>query len=155
MKIRGFRIELGEIEAVLSRHPAVQQAVVVAREDAPGDKRLVAYVVLHEAQTATVDELRSHVMGQLPTYMVPSAFVLLEALPLTPNGKIDRPALPAPDPARIAAKETFVAPTPLVHHQLVQNWEELLDVRPIGIKDNFFDLGGHYLLAVCMVNRLE
>lgn len=154
VKLHGFRIELGEIEAVLSQHPAVHQAVVVAREDVPGDKRLVAYVVLHQEQLATVNDLQSYVMKHVPTYMVPSAFVLLEALPLTPNGKVDRRALPVPEPTR-SMVDTYVAPTLLVHQQLVQIWEELLDVRPIGIRDNFFDLGGHSLLAARLVNRIE
>ncbi len=155
VKIRGFRIELGEIETVLELHPAVREAVVVAREDAPGDKRLVAYVVLHEKETATISDLQSHVMKQVPTYMVPSAFVLLEALPMTPHGKVDRRALPAPAPSKRSAEETFVAPTLLVHQQLVQIWEDLLDARPIGIRDNFFDLGGHSLLAARLVARIE
>ncbi len=154
VKLRGFRIELGEIEAVLGQHPAVRQAVVVAREDGPGDKRLVAYVVLHKEQTATVGDLQSHVMKQVPAYMVPSAFVLLETLPLTPNGKVDRKALPAPEPSGRTVQDTYVAPTLLVHHQLVHIWEELLGVHPIGITDDFFDLGGHSLLAVRLIDRI-
>jgi amino acid adenylation domain-containing protein len=155
VKIRGFRIELGEIEVVLGQHPAVQQALVVAREDTCGNRYLVAYVVPHEDQTLTVGDLQSHVMEQLPTYMVPSAFVLLDKLLLTPNGKVDRHMLPAPGSARIAREGTFIAPTLMVHNQLIQIWEELLDVRAIGIRDNFFDLGGHSLLAARMVNRIE
>ena len=154
VKIRGFRIELGEIGAVLEHHPAVREAVVVVREDAPGNKRLVAYIVLHKDQSATVDDLKSHVMKQVPAYMVPSAFVLLEALPLTPNGKVDRRALPAPEPIRSAANDTYVAPTLAIHYQLAQIWEDLLDVRPIGIKDDFFDLGGHSLLAIRLFDRI-
>ncbi len=155
VKIRGFRIELGEIEAVLGLHPAVRETVVVAREDVPGDKHLVAYVVFHKEQTATVGVLQSHLMKQLPTYMVPSAFVLLEALPITSNGKVDRRALPAPQPTKRTAEETFVAPTLLGHQQLIHIWEELLDARPIGIRDNFFHLGGHSLLAAHLVARIE
>jgi surfactin family lipopeptide synthetase A len=155
VKLRGFRIELGEIEAVLAQHPAVRQAVVVAREDVPGDKRLVAYVVLCEKQTGAVGDLQRHMIKQLPNYMVPSAVVLLEAFPLTPNGKVDRRALPAPKLAKLREEETFVAPRLLIHQQLVQIWEELLDVRPIGIKDNFFYLGGHSLLAARLVDRIE
>lgn len=155
VKLRGYRIELGEIEAVLSQHPAVRQAVVIVREDIPGDKRLVAYVIPNQAQTATVADLQNHAMKQLPSYMVPAVFVLLEELPLTPNGKVDRKALPAPDPARTLVPDTFVAPTQPIHYQLIQLWEELLDVRPIGIRDNFFYLGGHSLLAARFVARIE
>ncbi|GAC1398979.1 MAG: hypothetical protein NVSMB49_08130 [Ktedonobacteraceae bacterium] len=155
VKIRGFRIELGEIEAVLNRHPAVREAIVVAREDVPGDMRLVAYVVLHNEQNAITRELQRHVMQHLPTYMLPSAFVVLEALPLTPNGKVDRRNLPMPSSDRTIEEETFVAPTLMLHYQLIQIWEELLDTRPIGIRDDFFALGGHSLLATRMVNRIE
>jgi len=154
VKLRGFRIELGEIEAVLSQHPAVRQAVVVAREDVPGDKRLVAYVVLQKEQVATVNDLKSHVMKQVPAYMVPSALVLLETLPLTPNGKVDRRALPAPEPSRSTAEDSYVAATLPVQQQLVQIWEDLLGVRSIGIKDDFFDLGGNSLLAVRLFDRI-
>jgi len=154
VKLRGYRIELGEIETMLSQHPAVHQAVVVAREDVPGDKRLVAYVVLRENQTAMANELKSHVMKEVPDYMVPSTFVLLETLPLTPNGKIDRRALPPPEPSRSTAEEPYVAPRLPLHHQLVQIWEDLLGVHPIGINDDFFDLGGHSLLATRMIDRI-
>ena len=154
VKLRGFRIELGEIEAVLSQHPTVHQALVVAREDVPGDKHLVAYVVFQKDRSAMVDDLKSHAMKKLPAYMVPSAFVLLEKLPTTPNGKVDRRALPAPEPTRRTVRDAYVAPTLLLHHQLVQIWEDLLGVRPIGIKDDFFDLGGHSLLAVRLFERI-
>ena len=155
VKLRGFRIELGEIEAVLSQHPAVQKAVVIVREEVPGDKCLVAYVVLHNNQTATVDDLQSYMLKQVPTYMVPFAFVLLRELPLTANGKVDRRALPPPEVSRCMAKDTFVAPTLPLHHQLVQIWEDLLGVRHIGIRDNFFYLGGHSLLAARLINQIE
>ncbi len=154
VKLRGFRIELGEIEAVLNQHPAVRQAVVVAREDTPGDKRLVAYVEQQKEQSATAAELKSHVMKQVPTYMVPSAFVPLERLPLTANGKVDRRALPAPEHGRSMVEESYVAPRLSVEQQLVQIWEELLGVRPIGIKDAFFELGGDSLLAVRLFDRM-
>jgi amino acid adenylation domain-containing protein len=154
VKVRGFRIELGEIEAVLSRHPAVRMTVVMAREDMPGDKRLVAYVEIQKGQTISAAELKSHLTEHMPAYMVPSAFVLLE-LPLTPNGKIDRRALPMPKLSRDAANNTFVAPTLALHHQLVQIWEDLLGVQQIGIKDNFFELGGDSLLAVRLFARIE
>ena len=155
IKLRGFRIELGEIEAVLAEHPAVRQALVIAQEDVLGDKRLVAYVVLHKDQSAMVDALKSHVMKHVPNYMVPSVFVPLEVFPLTPNGKIDRCALPAPETTRRTAKDAFVAPILLVHQQLAQIWEDLLEVRPIGIRDNFFDLGGNSFLAIRLVDRIE
>jgi len=154
VKIRGFRIELGEIEVVLAQHPAIKEVVVVAREDVPGDKRLVGYIVLHKDQITTVDDLKSHVMKQVPAYMVPSAFVLLEALPLTPNGKVHRRALPAPDPSTRTVENTYAPPTLPLHQQLVQIWEDLLGVRPIGIRDDFFSLGGHSLLAVRLFDRV-
>jgi amino acid adenylation domain-containing protein len=154
VKLRGFRIELGEIEAVLSQHAAVRQAVVMAREDVPGNKRLVAYVVSQQPGP-TSSELRDFLKEQLPDYMVPSAFVCLAALPQTPNGKVDRRALPAPELTNRTADKTFVAPRLRVHDQLISIWEELLEVRPIGIRDNFFELGGQSLLAARMLRRIE
>jgi amino acid adenylation domain-containing protein len=154
VKLRGFRIELGEIEAVLSHHPAVRLAVVMAREDIPGDKRLVAYVELQKEQSTTAAELKDHLIKHIPTYMVPSAFVLLERLPLTSNKKVDRRALPAPELSREMIEERYVAPRLPVEQQLVQIWEELLTMRPIGIKDDFFGLGGDSLLAVRLFDRI-
>jgi amino acid adenylation domain-containing protein len=153
VKLRGFRIELGEIEAVLAQHPAVRQAVVLLREDTPGDKRLVAYLVPSDTPP-TPDELRQHLKQKLPDYMVPSAFVLLDALPLSPNGKIDRKALPAPDTSRAKADAAAI-PTDQLELQLLQIWEQVLNVRPIGTHDNFFDLGGHSLLAVRLFAAIE
>jgi amino acid adenylation domain-containing protein len=155
VKVRGFRIELGEIEAVLSEHPRVQQAVVVVREETPGDKRLVAYVVAHAEQQPTIDELHQQVQKRLPAYMVPSAFMIMETFPLTPNGKIDRRALPAPDTSRTEKESTFVAPKTFLQQQLVTIWEDLLQVHPIGIRDNFFELGGQSLLAMRLINRIK
>ena len=155
VKLRGFRIELGEIETVLGKHPAVGRAVVTLREDVPGDRRLVAYLTLRNEQTATLAELQQHAMNHLPDYMVPAAFVLVEAFPLTPNNKVDRRALPAPEPTPRPGEHPYVAPTSALQRQLVQIWEELLQVRPIGIKDDFFALGGHSLLAARMVNQVE
>ena len=155
VKIRGFRIELGEIESVLSQHPSVHQTVVVAREDQPGEKRLVAYVVAPEEQGPRVSELGSYLQQKLPDYMLPSAFVLLDSLPLTPNGKVDYRALPAPDTARPEMGRGFVAPRDPLGCQLTQIWEELLNVHPIGVRDNFFGLGGHSLLAVRLMDRIE
>jgi acyl carrier protein len=155
IKMRGYRIELGEIEMVMKHHPDVRDVVVVAREDVPGDKRLVAYVVLYDNRPITVSDLQNHLVKQLPDYVIPSAFVLLEVLPLNVNGKIDRHALPAPVEVRSEVNENFVAPTLPIHQQLQLIWEELLDTRPIGITDNFFDLGGHSLLAARLVSRVE
>lgn len=155
VKVRGFRIELGEIEAVLARHPAVREALVLARRDVPGEAQLVAYIVFGEQKSALVESLREYLRERLPAYMLPAAYVILEALPLTPNGKRDRNALPAPDRASHLAGETFAAPTLMIHYQLLQIWEELLSVDSIGIRDNFFYLGGHSLLAARLINRIE
>ncbi|MBW4498234.1 MAG: amino acid adenylation domain-containing protein [Scytonema hyalinum WJT4-NPBG1] len=155
VQIRGFRIELGEIEAVLSQHPSVLQTVVIAREDGSGEKRLVAYVVSNEGPALSVSDLRRFLREKLPEYMVPFAFMLLEALPLTPSGKVNRSVLPAPDLAKPDSEENFVAPRDGLEQELVQIWEEVLRVQPIGIKDNFFDLGGHSLLAVHLFGQIE
>ncbi len=154
VKIRGFRIELGEIEALLRSHRDVREVVAVANEVVSGDKRLVAYVVLHEGATATSADLRKYTQQSLPVYMVPSTFMLLDELPINANGKVDRLALPTPDAMRSTVEETFVEARSLVQGQLGQIWEELLDVRPIGIRDNFFSLGGHSLLAARLVDRI-
>ena len=155
VKIRGFRIELGEIEAVLSQHPSIVQTVVIAYEHIPGDKRLVAYVVLNQHTTATISELRRFLKEKLPEYMVPSVFVLLEALPLTPSGKVNRSALPAPEQVLQEPEATFVAPRDDLEQKLSQIWEEVLGIQPIGIMDNFFDLGGHSLLAIRLFAQIE
>jgi len=155
VKIRGFRIELGEIEAVLRQHPGVNETVVVAREDVPGDKRLVAYLVPAREPAPTAGELRSFLKERLPEYMLPSALVTLREMPLTPNGKVNRRALPAPEQSELAARETLVAPTDVVESQLVKIWESILGVRPIGINHDFFELGGHSLLAVRLMQRIE
>jgi amino acid adenylation domain-containing protein len=148
VKLRGYRIELEEIEAVLGQHPGVRQAVVVAREDAPGETRLVAYVVPAGEPAATAGELREHAKQTLPAYMIPATFVLLGALPLTPNGKVDRRALPAPDQDGRHPAAGSVAPRDMLEVQLTKIWERVLGVRSVGVRDNFFDLGGHSLLAV-------
>jgi len=155
VKVRGFRIELGEIEAVLAQHPTVKEAVVTVRKDISGNKSLVAYIVSHQEQASTIDELRHFLKQKLPDYMVPGAFVLLEALPLTPNGKVDRRALPAPDQFRKESEETFVAPRNELELQLTQIWEKVLGVHPISVKDNFFDLGGHSMLAARLFAQIE
>ncbi len=155
IKLRGFRIELGEIEATLGQHDAVREALVMAHQNERDEKYLVAYVVPQQGQQVTPNELRGFLKEHLPEYMVPSDFLLLEAMPLTPNGKVDRRALPAPDLARRTAGETFVPPVLAVHQKLVEIWEDVLNVRPIGIKDNFFSLGGHSLLAARLSDRIE
>lgn len=155
VKLRGFRIELGEIEEVLRQLSLVKDVAVIAREDTPGDKRLVAYIVAAATERPSVADLRAALQKKLPEYMVPAAFVFLDALPLTHNGKLDRRALPVPDLDRGAADDTFAEPTQIEHYQLLAIWEELLSVRPIGIRDNFFYLGGHSLLATRLVARIE
>ncbi len=155
VKIRGIRIEPGEIETVLAQHPDVLQTVVIAREDIPGDVRLVAYTILNQDSVATVSEIRRFLSTKLPQYMLPSAFVLLETMPLTPNGKVNRRALPAPDLSRQQPEGTFVAPRNEVERQLTEIWQQLLGVKPIGIQDNFFELGGHSLLAVKLFWQIE
>jgi amino acid adenylation domain-containing protein len=155
VKVRGFRIELGEIEAVLGQHWAVRQAVVLAREDRPGDHRLVAYVVPAQGQTHTGDELCRFLHSKLPEYMVPSAFVLLESLPLTPNGKIDRHALPTPNQQYPSVGSTFVAPRTPVEEVLAEIWAEVLGLEQVGTHDNFFELGGHSLKATQVISRVR
>jgi amino acid adenylation domain-containing protein len=155
VKIRGFRIELGEIEAALCAHPAISEAVVVAREDSPGDKRLVAYLVHEQGAGATQGELRAYLRERLPDYMIPSAMVVLESLPLTPNGKVDRRALPAPGHENSSESGSFVPPEPGVETTLAGIWSEVLGVVRVGRHDNFFDLGGHSLLATQVMARVK
>ena len=155
VKIRGFRVELGEIEAVLGQHPSVREAVVIAREDVPGDKRLAAYVVGQEGPAAPAAELRAYLKERLPDYMLPSAFVPLDALPLTPNGKVDRRALPAPDDSARAGRDDYAAPRTHVEERLAAVWAEVLGLSRVGVHDNFFELGGHSLLATQLISRLQ
>uniref|UniRef100_UPI003877AF93 non-ribosomal peptide synthetase n=1 Tax=Pseudomonas asplenii TaxID=53407 RepID=UPI003877AF93 len=155
VKIRGFRIELGEIDARLAKHPAIHEAVVTAREDVPGDKRLVAYYTLAEGQASLeIDSLRGWLMGQLPAYMVPVAYVPLDALPLTPNGKLDRKALPAPD-GNALINRGYEAPQGETEIALAEIWQQLLGVAQVGRHDHFFELGGHSLLAVSLMERMR
>ncbi|WP_050780083.1 non-ribosomal peptide synthetase [Crocosphaera chwakensis] len=155
VKIRGFRIELGEIETQLSNHPEIRESVVIAREDAPGNKQLVAYLVSDEmSQSSVTQTLRDCLKEQLPDYMIPSAFVLLEKLPLTPNGKIDRRALPAPDSNR-RGQENYIAPQTPTQELLANIWQTILKIEKISLKDNFFELGGHSLLATQIISRVR
>jgi aryl carrier-like protein len=164
VKIRGFRIELGEIEARLAEHPKVREAVVLAREDEPGDKRLVAYVVAdQEAEEDDsgnkkaglwISELRAHLSAVLPDYMVPAAYVRMERLPLTPNGKLDRKALPTPE-ADAYATRGYEPPLGEIETKLAVIWGQVLKVDRVGRHDNFFELGGHSLLAVTLIERMR
>jgi amino acid adenylation domain-containing protein len=155
VKIRGARVELEEIEATLGQHSAVQGTVVIVHEDKSDNKRLVAYVVPNPKQALTIDELRCFLKQKLPSYMVPSTFVLLDALQLMPNGKVDRRALPAPDQSRPDLKKTFLPPRTPFEQQLADIWVEVLKLKQVGISDNFFDLGGHSLLAIQVISRLR
>ncbi|UBF27777.1 amino acid adenylation domain-containing protein [Kovacikia minuta CCNUW1] len=170
VKIRGFRVEMGEIEAILVQHPAIRETAILAREDASGNNQLVAYLVLKQPDVQSshltqddskqlIGDMRSFLKEKLPDYMVPAAFVLLEALPLTPNGKLDRQALPAPEfinqALNSAATSSFVAPRDRIEQQLTEIWQEFLGVPAIGIHDNFFDLGGHSLIAVRLWAKVE
>ncbi|MBW4626901.1 MAG: amino acid adenylation domain-containing protein [Brasilonema octagenarum HA4186-MV1] len=178
VKIRGFRIELGDIEVPLSQHPGVREVVVVATEDNPGDKRLVAYLVKEpSSQKLCLRDLRSFLQDKLPKYMIPSVFVLIDSLPLTPNGKVDRRSLSrsrdlygkpsgsggnffasklqAPNQDRSILNDAFVAPRTKVERQLAQIWTQVLSVESVGIHDNFFELGGHSLLLVQMLARVR
>ncbi|MDR6710988.1 amino acid adenylation domain-containing protein [Pseudomonas hunanensis] len=153
IKLRGFRIELGEIEARLGQCPGVRDAVVLLREDQPGDKRLVAYFTPSEPAPA-IAELHAQLQGQLPDYMLPAAYVCLAALPLTANGKLDRRALPQPDQEALLSR-AFAAPQGEVETALAAIWADLLKVEQVGRDDNFFALGGHSLLAVSLVERMR
>jgi len=154
VKIRGFRIELGEIESALAKHPAIWQAVVAAREDSPGDNRLVAYVVLKTGQQLSLGDIRVYLKKTLPDYMSPTALVTLDALPLTPNGKVDRKALPKPDVAK-AVSGIVAAPRDELETRLAMIWQEIIGLQSVNITDNFFDLGGHSLMAVRLVNEVK
>jgi len=156
VKIRGFRIELGEIENALKREPGVKGCVVLAREDHPGDKRLVAYVESEEGADELVPSLQAALSRHLPEFMVPSAFVVLKALPMTPNGKIDRRALPVPGPqAAGATRHDYVAPRDSTESALSELWRDVLGRNSFGVMDDFFDLGGHSLLATQLVSRIQ
>ena len=164
VKIRGFRIELGEIEARLAEHPGVREAVVIAREDTAGDKRLVAYYTpapalpldtgVSQPDTLAAEQLRSHLSARLPDYMVPAAYVRLESFPLTPNGKLDRKVLPAPE-ADAYSSRGYKAPQGEIETTLAAIWAEVLELERVGRHDNFFQLGGHSLLAITLIERMR
>jgi len=155
VKIRGYRIELGEIQAALQPHPQIRESVVMVREDTPGDKRIVAYIVGTNGATPPALELREFLRQWLPEYMLPAAVVRLWMLPLSPNGKVDYRALPAPGPAGVNADTRPVAPRTPTEKLVARTWAELLHLPHLGIHDNFFAVGGHSLLAVQAVARLR
>ncbi len=154
VKIRGFRIELGEIENQLAAYPSVKQAVVIAREDTPGDVRLVAYLVAHAGPKPTAAELREHLRQALPEYMIPAVYVLLDALPLTPNAKIDRKALPVPQGGASTSSRHAIAPRTDEEKRMAAIFERVLNTRITSVYDSFFDLGGHSLLAVKLMTAI-
>ncbi|WP_295615101.1 amino acid adenylation domain-containing protein, partial [Chamaesiphon sp. GL140_3_metabinner_50] len=155
IKIRGFRIELGEIEAAVTQNSAVQEAVVTMREDVPGDKRLVAYVVLRTPTEGMERQLRSSLQQHLPEYMVPSRFVFLDALPLTPSGKVDRQALPLPLAVRSDLVGSYIRPNTDLEREITEIWAQILGLDRVGINDNFFELGGTSILGVQMMLQLQ
>ncbi len=155
VKLRGFRIELGEIDAVLTQHPAVREVVTIIREDQPGNKRLVAYIVPEENSNLTPEELRDFLKTKLPNYMLPAVFIILEAFPLTPNGKVNRNALPAP--TDVATEDSYIMPETDAERLIATVWQETLNIEfdKIGINNNFFDLGGHSLMVVQLQSKLQ
>ena len=155
VKLRGVRIELGGIEAVLSQHPAVWDSVVLVREDVPGDRRLVAYVTTRPNHTLAADELRGLLKQNLPSPMVPSAIVELDALPLTQNGKVDRQALPAPEGLRPELARSYAPPQTEMERSIATLWQDVLHIERAGVDDNFFDLGGHSLLLIQLQGKLQ
>jgi amino acid adenylation domain-containing protein len=155
VKVRGFRIELGEIESVLTSHPCIRQTVVVAREDAASEKRLVAYVVAEPGSPVSVEKLREFAERKLPEHMLPFQFEFLEALPLTPNGKVDRKALPRLGDPIFAEHNKYVAPRDAVESRLVAIWQSILGIRTFGVKENFFELGAHSLLVARLLTQIE
>ncbi|HEU5227452.1 MAG TPA: amino acid adenylation domain-containing protein, partial [Ktedonobacteraceae bacterium] len=154
IKLRGYRIELGEIEAILEQYPLVREAIVLLREEAPGERQLVAYLLPRGEEQPDNKELRMHLQRFLPHYMLPNAFVLLHAWPLTASGKVDRLRLPAPNLSHRVVPEMLVAPRTPIEELLVEIWQQVLRIERVGIFDNFFDLGGHSLLATQVISRI-
>ena len=157
VKIRGFRVRLKEIETTLRRQDNVAECVVISRDDGPteGEPYIVAYLVPRQHPEPTISELRHFLKETLPEYMLPSAFVILEAFPLNPNGKVDRMALPKPEAVRPGLDSDFVGPEGPIEAILVEVWQEVLGVAPIGTHDNFFDLGGHSLQVTQVMSRIH
>ncbi|MEW6733018.1 MAG: amino acid adenylation domain-containing protein [Acidobacteriota bacterium] len=156
VKVRGYRIELGEIESVLLNHTDVRDTIVIAREDRPSNKQLVAYLIMEQDSTVNINELRAYLKEKLPEYMLPSAFVMMECLPLTPNGKVNRRALPAPQLAdTMIASEGYLAARSPIEEIVVEIWASVLNIEQIGVNDNFFELGGHSLLATQVISRFR
>ncbi len=155
VKVSGIRVELGEIETVLGQFPYVKEAVVINQQEPGGHTRLIGYVVPNQGQTLTVNKLRGYLKEKLPGFMVPSAFVIMQAWPLTAHGKIDRRALPAPEPARHDREDTFVSPRDEFENQLSTIWEKVLGVKPIGMNDDFFELGGTSLLGMVLLAEVQ
>jgi long-subunit acyl-CoA synthetase (AMP-forming) len=155
VKVRGYRIELGEIEATLASDPRVKSCAVLVREDEPGNKQLVGYVVPREGQAPTAEEMQQFVKQKLPEYMAPSQFVFMDSIPLTTNGKVDRKALPAPTYGNISEGKDFAAPHTETEKAIADIWSKLMKLERIGIHDDFFDFGGHSLMAMKMVSQIE
>ncbi|WP_176560098.1 non-ribosomal peptide synthase/polyketide synthase [Brevibacillus dissolubilis] len=155
VSIRGFRVELGEIETALYAQAGIRETVVTVREDMPGNKRLIAYIVLDAGQEIEGSSLRLALKETLPDYMVPSAFVIMDSLPLTPNGKVDRKALPVPDYSTPGLDGAFIEPTTLIEKQMAEIWKQVLGVEQIGVHDNFFELGGDSILCIQIVSKAK
>ena len=155
VKLRGFRIELGEIESILKTYPGINSTVVIVREDQPGDKRLIAYLTHSTLEPPKVGLLRIYLIEKLPEYMVPASFIFLDALPLTSNGKLDAKALPVPDQTDFETTNTYVSARSRTEEELVAIWEDVLNIKPIGIHDNFFNLGGHSLQILILCTKIE
>jgi acyl carrier protein len=147
LKLRGVRVEPGEIEAVLSKHEAVREALVLAREDTTGEKRLLAYIITTRDCRPSTSELRGFLSERLPENMIPSGFLFLDAFPITASGKVDRQALPAPEGVRADLTTLYAAPQTELERIIAEIWQEALQVDKVGRNDNFFDLGGHSLLV--------
>ena len=155
VKVRGYRIELGEIEAAIMEHAAIRESVVTAHEEVGGERRLVAYVVAKEEEKLTASEVRAYLKEKLPDYMVPAAFVMMEAFPLTANGKIDRRALPLPEGQRPALESPYVEPHTETEKVIAAVWRQVLHVEKVGLNDNFFDLGGDSFLMAQACGKLR